>query len=223
MSNCTLKQSGSDKTVMPFYEKLSSVPWVCWCGDVGCVSRDCWHKGAQRVKFILSCFVTILVRPSFSMEQRLESCLSHLALTWGQAMAKWRCPELDYTFTVGVVYLGIEIKRVKGSSTVLSYFFENGWNHQQDVSGSLLQSRGHSLGQRSEVLLVCVLLGKCGSVPACLAAEKGLTRSVKCSLQAEGIPWVPGPSDNDWLCLCRRSCSCSPASQSCCLPSPSPH
>lgn len=41
-------------------------------------------------------------------------------------MAKWRCPELDSTFIVHVVYLGIEIRRGKGSSEVLSYFFENG-------------------------------------------------------------------------------------------------
>lgn len=41
-------------------------------------------------------------------------------------MAKWRCPELDSSFSMHVVYLGIEIKRVKGSSAVLSYFFEIG-------------------------------------------------------------------------------------------------
>lgn len=62
------------------------------------------------------------------------------------------------------------------------------------MSGSLLQRRGLSLGQWSEAVPICVLLGKCSSVPACLAAGKGLTRRVKCSLQAEGIPWIPGPS-----------------------------
>lgn len=89
------------------------------------------------------------------------------------------------------------------------------------MSGSLLQRRGPSLVQGSEAVAICILLGKCSSLSACLAAEKDLTRRVKSSLQAERIPWVPGPLDNDWWCLCRRLCS-SPASQSCCPPSHHP-
>lgn len=41
-------------------------------------------------------------------------------------MARWRCPGLDSTVTVHLVSLGIEIRRVKGSFAVLSYFFKNG-------------------------------------------------------------------------------------------------
>lgn len=99
-----------------------------------------------------------------------------------------------------VVSQGVEIWTMEGSSAVPSSFFKNGWNHQKDVSGSPLQRRRPSLGQRTGAVppafcWVGAVLHQLRPVPL---AVKSLSRSVESSLHAEGILGVLRPSNDGW-------------------------